>query len=228
MMHLAWISVVESTSTAVPLELLKFFFNALLLALGWFFGQKVIADWDLIKKRQEVDVLTASEFQTLYGELKEVARIWRESKKSDGSWIRKPDDLAWQLLGRAAAVESKFEAVIIKLATERSLSASQRQTLGLFRQACQRLRLTIRTNAVLDWGEVGSAYLVFNELAAEITWMIGEAPRQDRITLDSAKTNLMEIAKVRGSAWDQAVASHPPSLWVNPSNPSIFDRNSDA
>ena len=49
----------------------------LVLAATWFLGQRILNSWDLRKKRQELDIAAATQFQQLYGEAKEVARLWR-------------------------------------------------------------------------------------------------------------------------------------------------------
>lgn len=127
-------------------EALKALFGLGLLAVGWFVGQRIIAHWELKKKQQELDVSTAVQFQQLYGELKEVSRLWRESRKKQASSMDIPKDLRWSLLARGTNAESKYEAVVMKLASERTLSLTQLAALGLFRQACQQLRESIRLN----------------------------------------------------------------------------------
>ena len=107
-----------SMLTTVPevsnllLELMKFGFSLLLLAAGWLIGERIIAGWDLRKKRQELDIASAVEFQQLYGELKAVGRAWREYRRR-AAHLSPPQNVEWQLLSSAIAAESKYEAVVI-------------------------------------------------------------------------------------------------------------------
>jgi hypothetical protein len=190
---------------SVILEAIKALFGLGLLAAGWFVGQKIIANWDLRKKQQELDISTAVQFQQLYGELKEVGRLWRESQKPEASRIRLPKELCWSLLAKGANAESKYEAVAMKLASERVLSRSELAALGLFRQACQQLRQSIRENQGVSWSDYGTAYFLFNDLAAEVTCLIASPRPRKSISSEVARENLAAIAKVRGRHWKIAV-----------------------
>jgi hypothetical protein len=193
---------------SIILEAIKTLFGLGLLAVGWFVGQRIIASWDLRKKQQELDVSTAVQFQQLYGELKEVGRLWRESRKPEASVIGVPKDLRWSLLARGANAESKYEAVVMKLASERTLTPSQLTALGLFRQACQQLRQSMRKNQEVSWTDFGPEYFLFNDLAAEVTCLIsGQRPRKP-VSPGIACANLEGIAHVRGSNWEDAVKKY--------------------
>jgi hypothetical protein len=186
--------------TSIVLELFK---AVLALILLGFVGQRIVTYWDIRKKRREIDVSTTGDFQHLYGELKEVGRLWREFKKPDSS-ANAPTGLAWDLLARGAEAESKFEAVIMKFASERDLTHEQCLVLGLFRQACQQLRQSIRDNSEVSWADYGPEYFLFNHLAADITCMLaGPFPRKP-VEPAKARANLDVIARVRGAQWRKA------------------------
>jgi hypothetical protein len=126
----------------IQLEIIKTGLACLLLILGWIFGQRVIAYWDIKKKRQELDIATAMQFHKLYGEFKEVSRLWRAFTfvgQRDKEIIF-PESFVMELLRRATAAEGNVEGIIVKLASERVLLLEDLKTLGLFRQAYQKLR----------------------------------------------------------------------------------------
>lgn len=193
---------------SIILEAVKAVFGFVLLAAGWFLGQKIIASWDIRKKQQELDIGAAFQFQQLYGELKEVGRLWRESRKQEAAQIGPPSDLRWSLLARGANAESKYEAVVMKLASERALTRNQLAALGLFRQACQQLRQSIRKNQEVSWTDFGPEYFLFNDLAAEVTCLISRPRPKQLIPPGIACANLEGIAEVRGRHWQAAVNTY--------------------
>jgi hypothetical protein len=190
---------------SIILEIVKAGFSFMLLAAGWFLGQKIIASWDIRKKQQELDIGSVLQFQQLYGELKEVGRLWRESRKEEATQIGPPTDLRWSLLARGANAESKYEAVVMKLSSERVLTPNQLAALGLFRQACQQLRQSIRENQEVSWTDFGPEYFLFNDLAAEVTCLISRTRPRKLIRAGIACANLEGIAEVRGRHWQAAV-----------------------
>lgn len=190
---------------SIILEAVKAVFGFGLLATGWILGQRIVALWDIRKKRQELDISTAVQFQQLYGELKEVGRLWRESRKPKATQMGLPTDLHWSLLTRATNAESKYEAVVMKLASERQLTDDQIAALGVFRQACQQLRQSIRNNEEVSWTDFGPEYFLFNDLAAEVTCLISLPRPAKPIEPGVACANLEGIALIRGNQWDGAV-----------------------
>jgi hypothetical protein len=192
-------------SSDVELELFKTAASLLVLAAGWFVGQRIIVGWDIRKKRQELDIAAAERFQSLYGELKEVSRTWRSAKKGDENSPQPPKDLQWSLLLQSTKAESQFESIVIKLATERALSETEIRAIGLFRQTCQHIRESIQKNELTESSAFGAAYLLLNDLAAEVTCIIGSTRQRDVLDPARAKTNLERIASVRSADWREAV-----------------------
>jgi hypothetical protein len=178
------------------------------LAAGWFIGQRILASWEIRKKQKEFDINSAVQFQQLYGELKEVGRLWRESRKTEASSIKLPDDLRWSLLARATSAESKYEAVVMKLASERELTSGQLAALGLFRQACQQLRQSIRKNQEISYTDYGPEYFLFNDLAAEVACLIGKERPQKQVLAGVACKNLEMIIRNRSQQWEDAVKKY--------------------
>jgi hypothetical protein len=187
-------------------ELLQLLTPFLVLAATWFLGQRILISWDLRKKRQELDIAAATQFQQLYGEAKEVARLWRVIMTlSDQSLqIPKEKEMRWQLLARATAVEGRFEAVVIKLTTERLLSKEQVQTLGLFRGACQDLRDAISDMSLPAMGQY-PGYILFNNLAVSITQLLNSNRSADVPNSTIATENLIEVTKLGWESLQRAV-----------------------
>src|SRR6266481_4046165 len=105
-------------SDAITIELIKAGISVVLLLLTWLLGQRILVSWDLRKKRQELDITTANEFHHLYGEFKEVTKLWRIIKRNKDHTLSPASTARWDLLSRACAAESKNESIIVKLATE--------------------------------------------------------------------------------------------------------------
>ena len=158
----------------VRLEMIKTILTCATLAFGWYVGQRIIAYWDIRKKRQELDILIAREFHKLYGEFKEVSRLWSAFTYT-GHRTQKldfPDTTRVELLKRATASEGALEAMVVKLATERELKDDDIEVLGSFRQIYQQLREAIRDGAPLKFTYGTSGYVTFNDLASKISCII--------------------------------------------------------
>ena len=84
----------------ITLEIIKTGLSLIILAFGWIIGQRIIATWELRKMRHKLDVAAAERFHLLYGELKEVGRLWRSAKIPKGNPVTPPSDLQWSLLRR--------------------------------------------------------------------------------------------------------------------------------
>src|ERR1700752_3043255 len=125
------------------------------LAVGWFVGQRFTVKWNLFQKRRETDIANVQQFHSLYGEFKELSKLWRVIKRNKDSSLEIPSAIRWLLLARACAVESKNETIIVKLATERCLSKDDMTKLGLFRQALQKLRESIRDDEEVPFSSRG-------------------------------------------------------------------------
>ena len=159
---------------SVQLELVKTGLAILVLGFGWLIGQRIITFWDKRKKRQELDIATSKDFHKLYGEFKEVSRLWRTAKY-DGERhvpLEFPTATRVELLKRSSASEGGIEAIIVKLATERSLTDQEIKILGLFRQAFQELRSAIRDGRQFPWNNGTPDYVLYNDLAAKVARII--------------------------------------------------------
>lgn len=77
-----------SFQQSVFLELIKTGLAVLVLGISWFVGQQILAYWEIKKKRRELDIATVTEFQQLYGEYKEVWRLWKLAQAAGGRFVR--------------------------------------------------------------------------------------------------------------------------------------------
>jgi hypothetical protein len=193
---------------ALRVELVRFLAAGVLLLITWFVGQRVILFWDVQKKRRELDLATEATLQAVYGEYKEVGRIWRVLKSGDADI---PENLPSRgvLLARAIAAESRVEALLMKIAVERVLSPAERGTLGLFRQAYQQLRQAIREDKPIQLSFTDPHYHFFNDLACETALIIVQAPAADAgISVGYRKENLFSIARIRTRHYTDALARY--------------------
>jgi hypothetical protein len=188
----------DSFGSKVLLEAIKTVFSLILLVIGWLGGQSIIEYWDYRKKRNEIDIASAQRFFELYGEFKAIIRLWRVMHYNthppgglvgmNSIPIPQPEVTRWELLKRAAAAESGVESLILKLTAERMLKENEMRTLGLFRQAYQRLRESIREDRLLHWTYQSKEYVLFNNLAMGFARMISvdKAPRLEMIRFDES------------------------------------------
>lgn len=69
----------------VIIEVIKTAFSLALLGVTWFVGQRVIYYWDVKRKAREADLAIATQFQQLFGEFKEVWRVWKAFKEHEST-----------------------------------------------------------------------------------------------------------------------------------------------
>jgi hypothetical protein len=184
-------------------------FGLLLLVITWLFGQQIIALWDKRKKQQELDIATSTQFQQLFGEFKEISKLWAVSYRQRHDNMDLPDETRKELLERATAAESKLEAILVKLATERHLSPVETKYLGLFRQGYQQLRESIRDDSPPRFEyKVNPEYHLFNDLVCEVANIVSEQRPWKQVPSPEAKRNLREIVKFRGKHWPAVVEAY--------------------
>jgi hypothetical protein len=140
------------------------------LAAAWFVGNRLSYHWQELRKRRDLDLGAAEEFHRIYGEFFATWKAWNVSKKYRAT-CAPPSDSQWALLQRAAVAEGAFEALLVKLSSERELSEDDESDLARLRQGFQALRETIRVDKALDWPadptkENAEKYAAFKELAA--------------------------------------------------------------
>lgn len=147
------------------------------LGAGWLVTTRVTDRWDMVKKRRDLDMAAARDFQLLYGEFMATWRSWecilRKPEK-----VRPAEDAVWTCFQNAAATEGKVEALLSKVASERLLSDDDINLLGGIRQGFQSLRKAIRDGKSLNWWSSSHPeYAAFKGLCSYCSEMLGNSPR---------------------------------------------------
>jgi hypothetical protein len=176
------------------------------LAATWFIGLRLTAYWNLRQKRNELNQVSLQAFHALYGEFKEGVKIWRLAKRRLTSPVRVPEDERWTLLARACAIESKSEALVLRLTAERCLSTDEIAAIGLFRQAIQTLRESIRDNVDCPLGSRKAEYKLLNQLAPRVATIVSAELPKRIPSAEQARRQLDEVVKVTSKRWKQMVA----------------------
>src|SRR5438552_2875628 len=94
---------------SVWIEFLRTGTEIFVLLITWGIGQKILVSWDARKKRQELDIMASGDFNKVYGNFKEVSKLWRILVRNDRRQLATPEDARWNLLMRACEVESQNE-----------------------------------------------------------------------------------------------------------------------
>jgi hypothetical protein len=178
---------------------------ALTLGATWWIGNRISATWNLRQKRNELNLAALGEFHSLYGEFKEVVRVWRLAKRKLDSPVTVPEGERWRLLVRACAIESKCEALVLRLTAERILSTKEQESIGLFRQAIQTLRESIREDADCPIGSRREEYKLLNQLAPEIAQIASAEVPAEVVNSDVAKAQLLAVVNVNSEKWKERV-----------------------
>jgi len=164
------------------------------LGAGWVVGQRLTYQWNLRQKRRESDLATAHDLQRLYGDFFAVWKQWNPAAGGTDEAYRR------DLLRRAAEAEGLLERVLVKLATERRLSAADREALGRFRHGYKQLRYAIDRNQKLGWAmDDHPEYLAYKRLGAAVALIVHREPGRARIDPDEAFAALKDITANRHS-----------------------------
>lgn len=143
--------------------------------LAWLVGTRVAYRWDDLKRRRESDLSDRARFYRIYGEFFAVWKAWDTHITRPALVV--PDGLQWALLDRAAQVEGEFEALLVKVASERRLGDREVTLLACYRQAYQRLRERIRGGRRLEWWAMnkpgrGTGYQEYQMFKALSEWFV--------------------------------------------------------
>ncbi len=181
------------------------------LGSGWVVGSRISAMWTLRQKRRELALSAASELHRIYGEFFAIWKLWNYSKKEAPS--SSADEMRWDLMKRAALVEAGFEALLMKIASERVLSRADCDDLGLLRQGFQRLRESIRSDKSLDWSSSSDPeYVAFKRLSCHFANLLTSDRQWRRPRQETAADALLDItSNVHEIRWKQLSASNPRS-----------------
>ncbi|MEV0029827.1 hypothetical protein [Nocardia sp. NPDC050793] len=193
--------------------------------------------WATIRHRKELDREALSRFHDVYGAWFVVWKTWSAMCEGKVRTATRED-----LLERAAATEGQFEALLIKIATERRLSNKEIERLGRFREGYQQLRNTIEAGATVstlsesnklpfkvrgNLDEIGP-YIAFKMLAVEFARLVegqtGLRRLLPRPTRKSAEVSFIKVTSWR-PVWippSSAAANAPESSWwLGPGGDSV-------
>lgn len=142
----------------------------LTIMLAWMVGQRMSAAWGEKQKRRELELALAESFYSSYGEF---CALWKEWNWYCDHFRDAPTDVfssrQLALLERACRAEGAMEAVLLKIAAERTLTPDERVDLGNLRQAFQVLRERIQEATRISYGSSEHEdYLEFKRLATFI------------------------------------------------------------
>jgi hypothetical protein len=142
---------------------------------GWFITTRVTDRWDKIKKRREMDLASAQDFQRLYGEFCAAWKSWDTSVQHPTT-VGSSTDRAWECLEHATAIEGEIEALLAKVAGERFLSEDDVDVLGAVREGFQELRKAIREGVSLADGKSRFEYSFFKGVCVYTSHLLGTSP----------------------------------------------------
>lgn len=170
---------------ALPRGLVIAAFTAIVGSLlAWFVGNQVTYRWDERKRRRESDLAALSTFYESYGKWFATWKLWDASKRFPRT-TSPPQDVKWRLLERASEVEGALEALLVKLASERSLNQDDRLQLACFRESYQCLRERIREDKPLGWLATGESqeareYRAFKGLSEYVAYLLEAGQTRQR------------------------------------------------
>ena len=191
--------------------LLELYKAVLVLAVTFGVGQTVVSYWQMKNKRKELDIIAATQFQQVYGEYKELWRLWKIFQDPDKAKFKPNDSTWWDLLKRATAAEAKVEAIVVKLVVERKLSSEDLKKLGLFRQGFQQLRQGIREGESLKYNYKHPEYQLFTRLASEVACMLLTYRKIRPPAPGEAAQQLADVVAIRQEDWRDAVGAVTPA-----------------
>lgn len=188
-------------SSIVSKVLLAAVAPAVTALLALLIGNRIAARWGVRQKRREMAMATANEFYKLYGEFFGVWKLWNYALDTRDDQFAQTNAT---LLARAAAAEGGMEAILVKLAAERTLTLDEQSHLGRFRQAYQCLRQTIKKGKPLDWPSSEHAqYLAFKGLACHVAAIVTAEPTEPPSGAVAAES----LRKITSNFWE--------TRWVN-------------
>ena len=135
---------------AIGFEIIKALIGPVVaVGLAWLVGNRLSSEWAIRQRRREHSLASVAEFYRLYGEFFALWKLCNYAfRDSDGE----PDDATqWDLMRRSAALEANGEAILLRIASELTLSDDDVRSLGLFRQGVQLLRQSIVKRRILGW-----------------------------------------------------------------------------
>jgi hypothetical protein len=181
------------------LELTKIVLGPLLTAgFAWAVGNRISAAWTHRQKHREYSLAVTAEFYQVYGEFFAIWKLANYSFRHSRPEIT--PEFILGLIERAAGMEARIEAMLLRTASELKLTPGEIRTLGLYRQAVQLLRQSIIMRRQLDFFGTGQAkYEFYKELSVAVGDLVAGIGARERPDASAAKTQMTEITS---SKWE--------------------------
>jgi hypothetical protein len=141
--------------------------------------------WGLIRHRRELDLAALADFRQAYGRWFAIWKSWEAAiSAAPGRDPAQADrDIRNGLIRQAADIEGVFEALLVKIATERRLNQGEIRRMARFRESYQELRNSMKADKKLPFRvqydpEHVKAYLAFKVLSIEFSSLLGRRGRK--------------------------------------------------
>lgn len=181
------------------LELAKIVLGPLVTAgFALVVGNRISAAWSHRQKHREYSLAVTAEFYQVYGEFFAIWKLANYSFRHERPEIT--PDFILGLIERTAAMEARVEAMLLRVASELSLTASEIRTLGLYRQAAQLLRQSIIRREQLDFFGTGQAkYELYKKLSVAVGDLVASLGVREKPAASLATSQMTEITS---SKWE--------------------------
>jgi hypothetical protein len=180
----------------------KLITTLIFLGLGWVIGKLLTVLWSRRQKQNEQDLEAARDFHALYGDFFALWKLWNYYVRDLGADAL-PGASRWELLDRACKSEARLESTFVRLASGKTLTGKDIDTLGRFRQRYQQLRESIRDNVPLQWDHSEHPdYMEFKTLAPQVSAIIAGSGRVREELLMKITSNVYEIPN-RGKRFEK-------------------------
>ena len=192
---------------AIGFEIIKALIGPVVaVGLAWLVGNRLSSEWAIRQRRREHSLASVAEFYRLYGEF---FALWKLCNYAFRDSDHETDDATlWELMRRAAALEANGEAILLRIASELTLSADDIRTLGLFRQGVQLLRQSIVKQRILGWSSSEHReYRAFKGLSVGVAALATKVGSQKAPAIETAQQQLREITHNKWSKeWLASIA----------------------
>lgn len=176
------------------------------VGLAWLVGNRLSSEWAIRQRRREHSLASVAEFYRLYGEF---FALWKLCNYAFRDAVHEVDDeTLWDLMRRSAALEANGEAILLRIASEVTLSDDDIKTLGLFRQGVQLLRQSIVKQRILGWSSSEHReYQAFKGLSVGVGALAARAGSGKAPAVEIAQRQLREITHNKWSTeWSVTIA----------------------
>lgn len=142
------------------------------LAVAGLVGNELAARSERRRKLRDLDLDLLHEFYRLYGEFFALLKLWDAWKRRGNSAATDPDGFG-RILERSANAEGRVEALLLKVASERTPTCSEQDLLGAFRQCHQSLRESVGRDEAVEWNRANfEPYAAFKALACAVSQLL--------------------------------------------------------